>query len=173
MMTKFTVVLTTLFLTMSSITADKVRGLRSGPHSDEGPRGTRRLIHNHDHDHDHGHGGRKGGFGGPEDDFGEKCAHIDEPALVDLSCPALAANEPDCAFRNGELATWLCRTMFDRFTGESDSYSTCQRYARASLGYLWLLRGCMPRRMWKRMPFGWSSRSRRPCYRDRAVGRHK
>jgi hypothetical protein len=58
-MTKFTVVLTTLFLTMSSITADKVHGLRSGPPGDEGPRGTRRLMH----DHDHGHGGRKGGFG--------------------------------------------------------------------------------------------------------------
>jgi hypothetical protein len=123
MMTKFTVVLTTLFLTMSSITADKVHGLRSGPPGDEGPRGTRRLMH----DHDHGHGGRKGGFGE------KKCAHIDDSALVDHSCLAFVANDPDCAFRNGELGTWLCRTMFDPFTGESDSYSTCGNATRALL----------------------------------------
>jgi hypothetical protein len=139
MMTKFTAVLTTLFLAMSSINADKVRGLRSGPPGAEGPRGTRRLMHGmHDksgkNGHDHGHGSHKGrGFGGPKDDYGGKCAHVDESALVDLSCPAFVANEPDCAFGDGELGTWLCRTMFDRFTGESDSYSTCGNATRALL----------------------------------------
>ncbi len=33
--------------------------------------------------------------------------------------------------RDGELGTWLCRTMFDRFTGESDSFSTCGNATRA------------------------------------------
>jgi hypothetical protein len=54
--------------------------------------------------------------------------------LVDLSCPAFVANEPDCALsHSGELGTWLCRTMFDRFTGESDSYSTCGNATSALL----------------------------------------
>jgi hypothetical protein len=137
MMTKITVVLTTLLLAMNSINADKVRGLQRGPSGGEGPRSTRRLMHGHSkkqHDHDHGHGGhKKGGFGGPKDDYGGKCAHVDESALVDLSCPAFVANEPDCTSHSGELGTWLCRTMFDRFTGESDSYSTCGNATSALL----------------------------------------
>jgi hypothetical protein len=108
MMTKFTVVLTTLFLAMTSINADKVRGLRSGPP---------------------GHGG-PGGMGGPKGDFGGHCEHIDESALVDLSCDN-DATEPDCALHNGELGNWLCRTMFDRFTGVSDSWSACGNATRA------------------------------------------
>jgi hypothetical protein len=106
MMTKFTVVLTTLFLAMTSISADDIRGLRSGP---PGPGGR---------------GGRGGRGGGP---FGG----IDESALVDLSCPDSVANEPDCALRNGELGTWLCRTIFEPLTGESESWSTCGNATRA------------------------------------------
>jgi hypothetical protein len=120
MMTKFTVVLTTLFLATSSINADKVRGLRSGP---PGHGGSGDI-----------HAAPKGGFGGPKDDFGGPCAHVDESALVDSSCPAYVASEPNCTTsHDGELGTWLCRTMFDRFTGESDSYSTCGNATSALL----------------------------------------
>jgi hypothetical protein len=130
-MNKFTV-LTTLFLTMTSINADKVRGLGSGPPGDEGPRGTRRLMmgghrgmggHKGGRSHKRGH--NKGGFNYPKEDFGRDCGRIDESTLVDLSCPDNSANEPDCALRNGELGDWLCRTVFAPFTGESDSWSTC------------------------------------------------
>jgi hypothetical protein len=147
-MTKFTVVLTTLFLAMTSINADKVRGLRNGPLGDEGPRGTRRLMmgghkggHSHkmvslarlgrrweegmEGGHSHKGGHNKGGFNYPKEDFGRDCGRVDESTLVDLSCPDNSANEPDCALRNGELGNWLCRTVFAPFTGESDSWSTC------------------------------------------------
>ena len=102
MMIKFTVVLATLFLAMTSINADKIRGLRSGPPGPPGP------------------GGPKDGMGGP---FGG----IDESALVDLSCRNDVVNEPDCALRNGELGTWLCRTL----PGESEPWSTCGNATRA------------------------------------------
>jgi hypothetical protein len=105
MMIKFTVVLTTLFLAMTGINADKLRGLRSGPP---------------------GLGGREGGFRG-RGPFGG----IDESDLVDLACPDNSANEPNCALRNGELGTWLCRTIFEPLTGESDSWSTCGNATRA------------------------------------------
>jgi hypothetical protein len=122
MMTKITVVLTTLFLAMNSINADKVRGLQRGPSGDEGPRSTRRLMMG-GHSHKSGHS--KGGFKYPKEDFGRDCGHIDESTLVDLLCTDNSANEPDCALRNGELGDWLCRTVFAPFTGESDSWSTC------------------------------------------------
>ena len=111
-MTKFTIVLTTLFLTITGISADKNRGLRSGPPGPGGPPGRP--------------GGIRGGYGGP---FGG----IDESALVDLSCSdnAAAANEPACALRSGELGTWLCRTTTEPLTGESDSWSTCGNATRA------------------------------------------
>jgi hypothetical protein len=112
MMTKLTIVLTTLFLAMSGISADENRGLRSGPPGPGGPGGR---------------GGRNGGSGGGP--FGG----IDESTLVDLSasCPGDATDEPDCALRNGELGTWLCRTIFEPLTGESDSWSTCGNATRA------------------------------------------
>jgi hypothetical protein len=104
MMTKFNVVLTTLFLAMTGITANG--GLRSGP---PGP------------------GGREDGFRG-RGPFGG----IDESTLVDLACPVNdVVNEPTCALRNGELGTWLCRTIFEPLTGESDSWSTCGNATRA------------------------------------------
>jgi hypothetical protein len=109
MMTKFTIVLTTLFLAMTGISADKLRGLRSGPPGPGGP----------------------GGPGGPKDGFGGPFGGIDESALVDLSCPDNVANEPACALRNGELGTWLCRTVSEPLTGESDSWSTCGNATRA------------------------------------------
>jgi hypothetical protein len=136
-MTKFTVVLTTLFLAMTNVNADKVRGQRSGPSGDEGPRGTRRLMmggprgprrlmmRGHKGSHSHKGGHNKGGFNYPKEDFGRDCGRVDESTLVDLSCPDNSANEPDCALRNGELGNWLCRTVFAPFTGESDSWSTC------------------------------------------------
>jgi hypothetical protein len=110
-MIKFTVVLTTLFLAMTGIKADKIRGLRSGPPG----AGLRE---------DSGRGGRGDGFRGP---FGG----IDESDLEVLSCPDDVDSEPDCALRNGELGAWLCRTIFDRLTGESDSWSTCGNATRA------------------------------------------
>jgi hypothetical protein len=106
MMIKFTVVLTTLFLAMTGINADKLRSLRNGP---PGP----------------------GGFRGPKGGFGGRCGGIDESDLVDLECPDNSASEPDCALRNGELGTWLCRTIFESLTGESDSWSTCGNATRA------------------------------------------
>ena len=125
-MTNFTVVLTTFFLAVTSINANRVRGLRSGTHGDEGPRGPRRLMMGgrmRGHSHKGGHS--KGGFNYPKEDFGRDCDRVDESTLVDLSCPDNRANEPDCALRNGELGDWLCRTVFAPFTGESDSWSTC------------------------------------------------
>jgi hypothetical protein len=119
MMIKFTVVLTTLVLAMTGINADKSRGLRSGPPG-AGHDG-------HDHGEDGGQGGGRGNGGGFRGPFGG----IDESDLVDLSCPDDVDNEPDCALRNGELGAWLCRSIFDPLTGESDSWSTCGNATRA------------------------------------------
>jgi hypothetical protein len=128
MMIKFTVVLTALFLAMSGVNADadNVRGLRNGPPG--GPGGGRG-------DDSRGGGGERGGGGGggggggpgPGGPFGG----IDESELVDLSCPDNSASEPDCALRNGEPGTWLCSTIFEPFTGESDLWSTCGNATRA------------------------------------------
>jgi hypothetical protein len=104
-----TVVITTLFLAMAESNADKLRGLRSGPP---------------------GHG-FQGNFRGPKGGFGGLCGGIDESDLVDLACLDNSANEPNCALRNGELGTWLCRTIFEPLTGESDSWSTCGNATRA------------------------------------------
>ncbi len=107
MMIKFTIVLTTLFFVVTGINADKISGLRSlrSGHPDPGLRED---------------GGLRGPFGG-----------IDESDLVVLSCLDDVDSEPDCALRNGELGAWLCRTIFDRLTGESDSFSTCGNATRA------------------------------------------
>jgi hypothetical protein len=98
MMLKFTVVIITLFLAMTGISAGKIRGLQDEPRELMGP------------------GGHKNGFGGPK---------------VDLSpCPDVS--EPDCALRNGELGTWLCRTIVvDPLTGDTESWSTCGKETRA------------------------------------------
>jgi hypothetical protein len=115
-MIKSTVVLITLFLAMTGISADKLGG-------DRGLKGK----------HHKGSKGSKGpkGWEGPKDEFGGPCSKFNETLLEDLSCPTDIDNEPDCAVRDGELGTWLCRTMFDRFTGESDSFSTCGNATRA------------------------------------------
>jgi hypothetical protein len=125
-MTKFTIVITTLFLAMTGISATRTGGLRSGPPGPEGPGGPGGRP---GPGGPGGPGGMGNGFRGP---FG---GMVDESALVDLSCPDTnaAANEPDCALRNGELGTWLCRTamMVEPLTGESDSWSTCGNATRA------------------------------------------
>jgi hypothetical protein len=130
MMIKFTIVLTIIFLASTGINTDKISGLRSGHPGpglrEDGVRGRE-------------DGGRGDGFRGP---FGG----IDESELVVLSCPNDVDNEPDCALFNGEFGAWLCRTIFEPLTVESDSRSTCrQRGTCASFGRLRLLRWSMPR----------------------------
>jgi hypothetical protein len=132
-MIKSTVVLTTLFLAMTGISAEKLRGVRGlhGSHHGHKGMGSHKGKGSHK-----GMGSQKGmrgpkGWGGPKDEFGGPCSKFDESLLEDLSCPTDVDNEPECAVRDGELGTWLCRTMFDRFTGESDSFSTCGNATRA------------------------------------------
>jgi hypothetical protein len=125
MMIKFTIVLTTHFLAMIDINADKISGLRSdhpGPDLRENDVGGRE---------DGGRGGRRDGFRGP---FGG----IDESELIVLSCPKDVDNEPDCALRNGELGAWLCRAILL-------VVHLRQRHTCASFGRLRLLRWSISR----------------------------
>jgi hypothetical protein len=120
-MIKSTVVVTTLFLAVTGISAEKLRGVRGLHGSHHGHKGMG------------SHKGKRGpkGWGDPKDEFGGPCSQFDETLLKDLSCPTDVDNEPECDVRDGGLGTWLCRTMFDRFTGESDSLSTCGNATRA------------------------------------------
>jgi hypothetical protein len=69
---------------------------------------------------DRGNGSQRPGSGG------------ERPELVDLACSNdAAAEEPECALRNGELGNWLCRTIVDPLTLDSDSWSTCGNATRA------------------------------------------
>jgi hypothetical protein len=117
-MIKSTLILTTLFLAMTGTSADKLRSVRGLKGSHHG--GSKRSKRSK--------GPKRGG---PKDDLGGPCSNFNETLLEDLSCPTDVDNEPDCAVRDGELGTWLCRTMFDRFTGESESFSTCGNATRA------------------------------------------
>jgi len=106
MMTKFTLVLSTLLLGMTSINAQ-----RGG----SGPRGVGRPAGRP------APGLAKGIFG-----------TFAEDTLVDLSsCPVVVPAEPACALRNGEAGTWLCRTIAEPLTGDSESWSTCANATRA------------------------------------------
>jgi hypothetical protein len=125
MMIKITVVLTTLFLAMTSINADNIRGLQGGRGGGGPPPGGGRPGGGPPE------GGRPGGGppGGGRPNmppFG-----IDESELVDLACVSDPENEPVCALRNGEPGNWLCRTIVEPDTLDSESWSTCGNATRA------------------------------------------
>jgi hypothetical protein len=115
MMTKFTIVLSTLFLAMTGINAQ-----RGGPRGGGGGGGGGRPAP--------GSGGQRPGQGGPRPG-----GPFNEDSFVDLSnnCTDVDPAEPACALMNGEAGTWLCRTLFEPTTGESESWSTCGNTTRA------------------------------------------
>jgi hypothetical protein len=141
MMIKFTVVLTTLFLAMTGINADNIRGLQNqngrpgGGGGRPGGGGGRPGGGGGGRPGGGGGGGvgRPGGGGGDRGNGSQRPGSGGErPELVDLACSNdAAAEEPECALRNGELGNWLCRTIVDPLTLDSDSWSTCGNATRA------------------------------------------
>ncbi len=88
-MIKSTVVLTTLFLAMTGISADKLggdRGLKGKHHkSSKGSKGPK-------------------GWEGPKDEFGGPCSKFNETLLEDLSCPTDIAMSPTAPCATASLA---------------------------------------------------------------------
>jgi hypothetical protein len=136
-MIKFTVVLTTLFLAMTSINADNYRGLQGGGGGGGGLRPGRpaggggggrperpQRPEIPGRPERPGGGGGGGGGGGPP---------ADEPPvgdLVDLECES-DDNAPACGSGTGGPGDWLCRTIVDFDTQVSESFSTCGNAASA------------------------------------------
>jgi hypothetical protein len=47
-------------------------------------------------------------------------------SLVELNCPVSNADEPPCAFDwNGDIGSWVCRTMYHPVTGEPIEWNAC------------------------------------------------
>jgi len=70
-------------------------------------------------------GGRRGRRGGGiEGDLREIFG--DESPFVNTTCPESSTTaEPDCFARRGEVGSWVCRTLYNPFTGEAKEFNDC------------------------------------------------